>query len=76
MNKKDDNVLENKEVSDLEKKMNLVDFSAGHKDTVWNKILSKMQTQNNEDLSLDELDKVAGGTQKPQNNDKPKKGGS
>ena len=77
MNKKDDNLEKYPDFEDLEKILNEVDFSAGRKESVWKKIMSKLQSQNDENMSLDELDMVAGGMHKPpEDNSKPKKGGN
>ena len=77
MNKKDDDFEKDTDFQDLEKILNETDFSAGHKEVVWEKIKSKMQTPSDKNLSMDELDKVAGGMNKPpEDNGKPKKGGS
>ena len=77
MSKKDDNLEKDPNFEDLEKILNEVDFSAGHKESVWKKIMSKLQSQNSENMSMEELDMVAGGMHKPpEDNGKPKKGGS
>ena len=103
MDKKDDNVEENTDIQDLEKILNEADFSVGHKESVWEKIMSQLHTPNekameeencksyiytptfsnihkhDDCLSEEELDNVAGGLQKPPEdngkNGKPKKGG-
>ena len=77
MSKKDDNLEKSPDLKDLEKILNEADFSAGRKESVWKKIMSELQSQNSEIMSMDELDMVAGGLHKPpEDNGKPKKGGS
>ena len=57
---------------DIEEMHDNIDFSSGHEKSVWDKVLSRLETANA--LSFDELDDVAGGLLEPsEKGDKEKK---
>ena len=60
---------------DIEAMLYGMDFSAGHEANVWEKVLARLNIE--DELNLDSLDNVAGGLSKPQvKNDNGSGGGT